>query len=60
MNATGCHYIYDLTQCEKDPEEDNYEDYTMLDATRAAMHVGNRALFVFRVTLISVNSDSTR
>ena len=40
--ATGCSYIYDLTQCQKDPEEDNYEVYAMLNSTRAAIHVGNR------------------
>ena len=42
MNATGCSYIYDLTQCQTDPEEENYEVYAMYDSTRAAVHVGNR------------------
>ena len=41
-NATGCTYIYDMTQCETDPEEENYEAYAMFNSTRAAIHVGNR------------------
>ena len=42
MIQTGCHYMYDLTQCETDPEEENYEVYAMFNSTRAAIHVGNR------------------
>ena len=42
VTATGCINVYDLTQCKKDPEEDNYEVMAMYDSTRAAIHVGNR------------------
>ena len=38
----GCSYIYDVTQCHREPEEENYEIYASNDATRFAIHVGKR------------------
>ena len=38
----GCSYVYDVTQCHREPEEENYEIYASNDATRSAIHVGKR------------------
>lgn len=38
----GCGYIYEFTMCATPAEEDNYEEYIQYDATRKAIHVGDR------------------
>ena len=38
----GCWYIYDVTQCRTEAEEENYEDFASSNTTRLAIHVGKR------------------
>eukprot|EP00095_Tigriopus_kingsejongensis_P005174 maker-scaffold237_size242172-snap-gene-1.29 protein:Tk05174 transcript:maker-scaffold237_size242172-snap-gene-1.29-mRNA-1 annotation:"serine carboxypeptidase" len=43
LGAMGCPYYYEITLCNTDPEEDNYELYVQSDAVRKAIHVGDRS-----------------
>ena len=42
LNAMGCSNYYDVTQCHRDPEEENYKYFVNNDPTRLAIHVGKR------------------
>nr|AKO90273.1 cathepsin A4 [Tigriopus japonicus] len=42
LSAMGCPYYYEITLCNTDPEEDNYEVYAQSDVVRKAIHAGDR------------------
>ena len=42
LGAMGCGYMYDVRQCDEDPEEENYKEYADCDTTRLAIHVGDQ------------------
>lgn len=43
MRKIGCDNVYDFTECEADPEEENFADYVNLDEVRKAIHVGSQS-----------------
>ena len=42
LGAMSCEYMYDVRQCDQDPEEENYKKYADCNTTRLAIHVGDQ------------------